>query len=40
LGYAASRWGVGVVLGIPFTGTCMVMVLILLLWLETKVTGR
>ena len=40
LGYAASRWGVGVVLGIPFTGTCMVMVLILLIWLETKVTGR
>jgi fucose permease len=40
LGYAASRWGVGVVLGIPFTGTCLVMVLILLIWLETKVTGR
>src|SRR6202050_5574678 len=40
LGYAASLWGVGVVLGIPFTGTCMVMVLILLLWLETKVNGR
>ncbi|HUB79987.1 MAG TPA: MFS transporter [Bryobacteraceae bacterium] len=40
LGYAASLWGVGVVLGIPFTGTCLVMVLILLIWLETKVTGR
>lgn len=40
LGYAASVWGVGVVLGIPFTGTCLVMVLILLIWLETKVTGR
>ena len=40
LGYAASRWGVGVVLGIPFTGTCLVMVLILLIWLETKVNGR
>jgi fucose permease len=40
LGYAASLWGVGVVLGIPFTGTCMVMVLILLIWLESKVTGR
>jgi fucose permease len=40
LGYAASRWGVGVVLGIPFTGTCLVMVLILLIWLESKVTGR
>ena len=40
LGYAASLWGVGVVLGIPFTGTCLVMVLILLIWLESKVTGR
>jgi len=40
LGYAASVWGVGVVVGIPLTGTCMVMVLILLIWLESKVTGR
>jgi fucose permease len=40
LGYAASVWGVGVVVGIPLTGTCMVMLLILLIWLETKVTGR
>jgi fucose permease len=40
LGYAASLWGVGVVVGIPLTGTCMVMVLILSIWLETKVTGR
>ena len=40
LGYAASLWGVGVVVGIPLTGTCMVMVLVLLIWLETKVTGR
>jgi fucose permease len=40
LGYAASLWGVGVVVGIPLTGTCMVMVLILLIWLESKVTGR
>ena len=40
LGYAASVWGVGVVVGIPLTGTCMVMVLTLLIWLETKVTGR
>jgi fucose permease len=40
LGYAASRWGVGVVVGIPLTGTCMVMLLTLLIWLETKVTGR
>ena len=40
LGYAASQWGVGVVVGIPLTGTCMVMVLILLIWLESKVTGK
>jgi nitrate/nitrite transporter NarK len=40
LGYAASLWGVGVVVGIPLTGTCLVMALILLIWLETKVTGR
>ena len=40
LGYAASMWGVGVVVGIPLTGTCLVMVLILLIWLESKVTGR
>jgi fucose permease len=40
LGYAASVWGVGVVVGIPLTGTCMVMMLTLLIWLETKVTGR
>jgi fucose permease len=40
LGYAASVWGVGVVVGLPLTGTCMVMVLILLIWLETKVMGR
>lgn len=40
LGYAAARWGVGVVIGIPLLGTCTVMVLLLLIWLESKVTGR
>ena len=40
LGFATSQWGVGVVVGIPLLGTCMVMVLILAIWLETKVTGR
>jgi fucose permease len=40
LGYAAGAWGVGVVIGIPLLGTCMVMLLILLIWLESKVTGR
>lgn len=40
LGYAASLWGVGVVVGIPLTGTCMVMLLILCIWLESRITGR
>ncbi len=40
LGYAASRFGVGVVLGIPLMGTFIVMGLLLLIWLESKVTGR
>jgi fucose permease len=40
LGYAANQWGVGVVVGIPLLGTFMVMILILAIWLETKVTGR
>jgi len=40
VGYAAAELGVGVVIGIPLAGTCMVMVLILLIWLESKVTGR
>jgi MFS family permease len=40
LGYAASLWGVGVVIGIPLAGTVTVIVLLLLIWLESKVTGR
>src|ERR1035441_9878193 len=40
LGYAASKWGVGVVMGLPLAGTFMVMALLLLIWLEAKVTGR
>jgi len=40
LGYAAVRYGVGVVVGIPLIGTCVVMILLLLIWLESKVTGR
>ena len=40
LGYAASEWGVKVVMWIPLIGTIMVMVLLLLIWLEAKVTGR
>jgi fucose permease len=40
LGYAAAYWGVGVVLGIPLIGTFMVMLLLVMIWLESKVTGR
>jgi fucose permease len=40
LGYLAAALGVGVVIGIPLVGTFMVMLLILLIWLESKVTGR
>jgi fucose permease len=40
VGYAAAELGVGVVIGIPLAGTCMVMALVSLIWLESKVTGR
>jgi MFS family permease len=40
LGYLASVLGVDVVIGIPLLGTFVVMALLLLIWLESKVTGR
>ncbi len=40
LGYTAARFGIGVVMWLPVFGTTMVFVLLLLLWLESKVTGR
>ncbi len=40
LGYAAVSQGVGIVIGIPLIGTFLVMILLLLIWLESKVTGR
>jgi hypothetical protein len=40
LGYVAAALGIGVVIGIPLIGTFTVMLLILLIWLESKVTGR
>lgn len=40
LGYAAAMWGIGIVVAIPLLGTCMVSALLLLIWLESKVTGR
>ena len=40
LGYAAAVWGIGIVVAIPLLGTCMVSALLLLIWLESKVTGK
>ena len=40
LGYAASEMGIGVVIGIPLIGTITVIALLLLIWLESKITGR
>ncbi len=40
LGYAASQLGVGVVIGIPLIGTIAVIALLLLIWLEAKITGK
>ena len=40
LGYAAAVWDIGVVMALPLLGTCIVFVLLLLIWLESKVTGR
>ncbi|MBV9743612.1 MAG: hypothetical protein JO099_07605 [Acidobacteriia bacterium] len=35
VGYAAARLGVGVVMGIPLLGTCMVLVLLISIWVES-----
>jgi len=40
LGYAAAAWGIGIVVVVPLLGTFMVSALLLLIWLESKVTGR
>ena len=40
LGYAAAPLGVGVVIGIPLVGTVIVIALLLLIWLEAKISGR
>ena len=40
LGWAASAAGIGVVVGIPLLGTWMVILLVLLVWLEAKISGR
>ena len=40
LGYFAAATDIGVVMALPLAGTSMVLVLLLLIWLEAKVTGR
>lgn len=40
LGYFAALTGLGVVMALPLAGTCMVMFLLFLIWLEAKVTGQ
>jgi len=37
LGLLANIWGVGIVMALPLAGTCMVFVLVLLIWLEAKI---
>jgi FHS family glucose/mannose:H+ symporter-like MFS transporter len=39
LGYLAAAWGVGVVMLAPLVGTVMVFILVLLIWLESKIGG-
>ena len=40
LGPAAASYGLRAVMVLPAAGTCMVVTLLLVLWLETRVTGR
>src|ERR1043166_4717288 len=40
LGLFADTYGIGIVAGLPLIGTCMVVGLVLMIWLESKVTGR
>jgi MFS family permease len=37
LGHLADAWGIGIVMALPLAGTCMVFVLVLLIWLEAKI---
>ena len=37
LGYLADAWGVGAVMALPLAGTCMVFVLVPLIWLDAKI---
>ncbi len=39
LGYYAHWWGISAVMWLPLLGSCMVFVLVLGIWLETKLSG-
>ena len=39
LGYAAEFFGIGVVMALPLIGTILVVVVLLLIWLESKIGG-
>jgi MFS transporter, FHS family, glucose/mannose:H+ symporter len=39
LGYFASQWGVKVVMGLPLAGSAVVFVLLLLIWLEARLSA-
>jgi hypothetical protein len=38
-GYLAEAFGIRAVVGLPFVGTAMVSLLILVIWLEARITG-
>ena len=40
LGYFATLWDIRVVMWLPLAGTFMVLILVLLIWLESKLSGR
>jgi FHS family glucose/mannose:H+ symporter-like MFS transporter len=40
IGAFADSWGAWFVMGLPLMGTLMVVILLLLIWLESKVTGQ
>ena len=40
LGYFAQLRDIGVVMWLPLAGTVMVFILVLLIWLETKLSGK
>jgi fucose permease len=40
VGYLADVWGIRMVMGLPLLGTFMVFLLVVLLWIETKLISR